>query len=1025
MKKLIYTFILFLFSVGLVAQNVSIKGKISDTRGEPIIGASIKLLDGKMIAVTDIDGLFKADVPSKPDLILTVSYMGYQSQNVKVAGKTELNIVLKEDAQKLDEIVVIGYGTQKRSSLTSSIETINSDDLLKVPITNIDQALAGQVAGMNAMSMSGDPSSGREANISIRGISKDPLLVIDGVPRFGTDTSNSETRLSDLNPDDIESISILKDAAASAVYGARAANGVVLVTTKRGKGNKKVKLNYRGQFNLQKATKLPEFLNAYEFAKLFNRAVENSPDATYTPYTDEQLEMIQTHSNPNVYGDNNLMDYLKDYGYSTTHTLSATGGGEDITYYISGGYVNTRGLYSGIGRDRYNYSMKLDAKLMKGLTLSVDMMGTRSEYKYTTSGALDAAYNFRPTQTLQFTDGHLASINSSNPLIGIKGLGGYTKNKGNLNTLSANLKYDFSGIKGLSTYLRATFDTNNSIIKTQKNPVALYTYDEKTGEISVDEKTIYPDATGTLTERDQNLDNRLLEAGINYNNTFAAKHNVSGMLVANYQETKSRYFSGINENMTSSYPEIIGTNISGKLNGDEFYTERASLIGRFTYGYDYRYFFEANFRVDGSTKFHPDNRWGFFPSASASWILSNEKFFKDWKQDAISNIKFRGSAGLLGDDGLVNEYSYLMGYIATSNDGYNIGGKYNQGIIMAVQELPNIETQWAKREDYNIAADLGFWDNRFGLTYEYYWRYETNMLQPVSSYNYPPSSGIGGRLPYQNFGKMKVWGWDLTFSHKNAIDKVKYNIDLTLSKFTDKWLDYGNESNQLENLRRKGKGRFMTWVYEAEGLFQSWEEIENLDYDQDGKGNTTLAPGDIRYKNQNPDEDKVIDEKDQIAVKSSNYPDLSIGLKLGVNYKGFFMNALFHGVTGYKKYINDIYTLESNSLQRFQKYHLEETWTEDNPNAKYPRIKFAPTTDNNRKASTLWIRECDFLRLKSLSIGYAMPTHIVKKLRLSSLSISLQGSNLFTISSLKDMDPESQRGYPIQRSYGASLSIGF
>jgi len=1032
MRKLIHIFLLLLFTSGLAAQDTNLsgglKGKVTDIRKEPLIGVNVKDADGKVLAVSDLDGLFTINKFIQPGEVLTISYLGYRSQNIKVDGKTELNIILDEDAQKLDEIVVIGYGTQKRSSLTSSIETVTGEDLLRIPTANIDQALVGQAAGLSVMSATGDPGSAREATLSIRGVYGSPLLVIDGIPRFAENTSDGDTRLSDLNPDDIESISILKDAAAAAVYGVRAAKGVVLVTTKRGKGDKKIRVNYRGQFNLQEATEYPKFLNSYEFAKLYNRAIDNSPEVSgKTYYTPEQLEDIRTNARPDLYGNENLIDYLKDYGYSTTHSVGVTGGNEQITYYISGGYTNTKGLYSGVGRDRYNYSVKLDVNLVKGLDLSVDVLGSRSDYKNTSYQTIDAAYNYSPIQLLRFPDGRLTSIDSSNPLIAVDGLGGFTETNSNITTISTNLKYQLPWVKGLSAYFKATFDTNNSTTKTYSNPVTLYRKDPDTGEIVEDEKTVYPNAKISVQDSDQDVDNKLFELGVNYNHTFAAKHNVTGLILVNYQKNKNRTLSSTYSNLPGPYPPEIGSGAVSDIvsSGNRVYTERASMVGRITYGYGSRYFIEGNFRVDGSTRFHPDNRWGFFPSLSASWVTSNEDFFKNWKQEIVSNIKFRASMGILGDDGAVSNFSYLMSYGYPIRQGYNIGGILRPGVVMSSQEIPNPNISWEKRRDYNIAADLGFWDNRFGITYEYYWRYNTDMLTQVPSYLYPPSTGIEGRLPYMNFGKVKNWGWDLTISHKNAIDKVKYNIDVTLSKVDNEILDYGDESalSATPNLQRKGKSSLTWQLYEADGLFQSYEEIQNHPIDQDGQGNITLAPGDIKYKDHT--NDNKITEDDRIYVKNSGYPEMSYSIKLGASYKGFFFNAMFQGVNGYQQQINEIYSLEAGSLQRFQAYHRDNTWTEDNPNAKYPRIKFASRSDNNRKASTLWVQDCDFLRLKALTIGYTMPAHIVKKLRASSMTVSLQGSNLFTWSSLDGMDPESLRGYPIQRSYGATLSVGF
>lgn len=1023
--KSIYTLITAALICGNIdAQNAlpMLKGKVIDRGGETVIGAHVRWKNDKAAAVTDLDGNFT--IPES-GTELVVSFLGYKTQYVKVKpGQKDLVIRLEDDAQELDELVVIGYGTQKKSSLTGSIETIKSEDLLSMPTANLDEALYGQVAGLQVMQTTGDPSSAKEANLHIRGINNSPLLVIDGVPRFGTNTSDGEMRLSDLNPDDIESISILKDAAAAAVYGARAANGVILVQTKRAAGNQKVSVNYRGQMNIQQATQLPEFLDAYNYALLYNKAVENTPGTTNTAYTPEQLEQIRTHSNPNLYGDEDLLDYLDNIGYTTTHSVSANGGNQFLKYYISGGYTHSQGLYSGVNRDRFNYSAKLDATLTKGLVLSLDIMGARTDSKNSSYTTIDAAYNFSPLQVLRFSNGYMASIDGSNPLINVEGLGGYIKDTGRMNTITANLKWELPWVKGLSMYARATFDNNNRMEKTFSKPVTLYTYDAQTGDYAIDPNTVYPTAKVTVEQTDRFVNNQLYEAGINYNRTFNSKHDVGAMLVANYQQTHNQYMTGENQN-AAIYPEIIGTAVSARLIGSEAYNQRASLIGRLNYGYDYRYFIEASFRVDGSTYFHPDHQWGFFPSVSGSWVLSNEKFFKEWNQKVLSNVKFRASTGLLGDDGLVGEYAYLLTFMESTREGYNIGGIYRPGIVMNTGNYPNPELTWGKSHDYNIATDLGFWDNRFGLTFEYYWRFETDKITAAPSYLYPPSTGVSGNVPNMNFSKLKAWGWDLTLTHRNTIGKVKYNVDLTLAKSDDKYLDFGDESSVSPNLRRVGRSSMVWAMYEAEGLFQSQEEIDAYMPNMSEADKAALAPGDIKYKDQN--NDGKLTTEDMIYVKNSSNPDFNFSIRLGASYKGFFINAMFQGATGYQQNIKELYTTNSGSLQRFQEYHLTDCWSSDNPNATLPRIKFATANDNNRKESTFWIRDCDFLRLKSLSIGYAFQPALLKKIKLNSASIALQGSNLLTWSSISDlgMDPESLRGYPIQRSYGITLNLGF
>ena len=770
---------------------------------------------------------------------------------------------------------------------------------------------------------------------------------------------------------------------------------------------------------MQQATCLPDFLNAEEFATLYNRAVDARGDDVY-----EKYDLNAIKSNPNLYGNENLLDYLDKFGFSTLHSLSVSGGNKFVKYYVSGGYTHMKGLYSGVGRDRFNYSAKLDAYIVKGLTLSLDITGNRSNNKNTSYTTIDAAYSYSPLQVLRFTTGELASLSGSNPLLAVEGLGGYIRNKTNFNTISATLNYELPFLKGMSIYLKATVDNNNSINTTFSSPETLYLYDNTTGEISEDPLTTYPTAKISLSQRDQFVDNKLFEGGINYTNTFNEKHDFSAMLVVNYQDYRNRYMTGTNNDMAGKYPEVIGTATDSKLVGNEYFYQRASLIGRFTYGYDNRYFIETSFRVDGSTKLPPDNRWGFFPTVSGAWVLSNESFFRSWDQPVISNLKFRASTGILGRDAVLTDYGYLMNYIYTTNSGYQIGGNFKPGIIPAPSSFPNPDLRWEKSHDYNIAVDAGLWKNRFAVTYEYYWRFKTDMLTYAPTYLYPPSAGTDGNVPYINFGKVKAWGWDLTITHKNSIGQFKYDIGITLSKTFDKVLDYGDESSVVAHQRRKGRSSQLWLLYESDGLFQSWEEIANYPIDQDGQGNATLAPGDIKYKDQ--DGDHVITANDRIYVKSSAYPDFSMSLSLGFSYKGLFMNAMLQGVAGYKQQINELYTLESGSLQRFQRYHLTDTWTEDNPDAAYPRIKFASKNDNNRRESDFWIRNCNYLRLRSLTIGYALPAKLLQKKKINSVSIALQGSNLFTISSLENgIDPESLRGYPIQRSYGLTLNFGF
>ena len=998
----------------------TIAGTVLDEKHEPLVGATVRIEGVSGGKITDTDGNFSIYSPNEKAAKLFISCFGYKTQSLNVNKSSgKLEIEMQTEGMDMDEVVVIGYGTAKRSELTSSVEIVTSKDLAKIPAMNLDQSLAGQAAGLGVRAISGDPSSANESTISIRGNLSNPLLVIDGVPRFGSNTNDGEMRLSDLNPDDIESISILKDAAAAAVYGARAANGVILVQTKRGKAGDKVRVNYRGQFNFEQATYLPKFLGALQFAELFNRAVEQNPDGGYTPY---DLDKLGT--NPNLYGDTNLLNYFNTWGHSQRHSLSVSGGNSRIRYHISGGASEAKGLYSNIGRTRYNYAVKLDADLFKGFSMSVNLNGAIQQYKNNNDPlTIDGAYSSSPIEVLRYTDGSLASLEGYNPLVSVLGLGGYQKTNTDYHTLNATLRYEIPKVEGLSIYASATLDMNHSNISTYSKPVELKVYNPLTDEITTDPSTIYPLARITMSDRHQNVDNKLLEAGINYHRTFAEKHNVSAMVVVNYQGYHNKYLRGTNNDLAGEKPEVMGNTSTGSISGTEYYSQRASTVGRLTYGFDDRYFAEFSFRVDGSTRFAPENRWGFFPTISASWVISNEKFFSALSPKYISQAKIRASAGILGDDGVASEYGYLQYYNFTNSEGYNFGGLWTMGLLPSLSSYPNKSLTWGRSQDINLGLDLGFWNNRFTATLEWYQRMNTNMVTDARENLFPPTVGTGGVLPAVNIGKVRFRGVDFTIRHNNTIGDFNYDVSFNIGKSSNKVLEWGDESTLPKNQRRVGYPYQVWSLYEADGLFQSYEEIANWPVDQDGKKNATLAPGDIKYKDL--DGDGELTSNDMHFVKSSSNPDIFYGFGIGGSWKGIHLNLNFQGVGGYNQMINELYTLESNSIQRFQDYHYTNTWTPENPNAEYPRVKFVTTGDNNRLESTFWVKRCSFLRLKALTVGYSIPQNILKRARLTSLDISFQASNLFTLSSLHNMDPESLQGYPLQRGYGVSLSFGF
>lgn len=1015
-------------------KTVEIKGRVLDAEStKPLVGAMISIIGTTRGAITDEKGEFILKAQDGEEL--EVSFVGMIAQKFKALQsiKEILNLLMLKDVQSIDDVVVVGYGTRKKELLTGAIETVKGEQLAQQATNRLDEAIIGQTAGVFVANQSGDPSSLGEVVIRVRGNKGSdaaPLLVIDGTPRFGTVISDGEMRLSDINPNDVESISILKDAAAAAIYGSRAANGVILVTTKRGDASKKLSIQYSGKGNFQQAAMMPNFLNNYEFAKLYNTAVENTSGTKMEKYTPEQLEQIKNGSNPDIYASEDLTDYLKKWGYSTSHSLSLSGGSKDISYYASGSYVSTSGLYSGLKNNRFNYNLRLDARLLEGLTLSFDVMGSGSKSKNPSYQTISSLYNVSPLQPLTWQNGSWVSINGGNPLVGINGMGGYQQNNAGYNTVTAKLNYELDFVtKGLSVYAKSSFDNNQYETRDFKDPVKLYKREVSVVDgkevitYPLDNATVYPKAKPSIAQNTQSTNNMLLEAGVNYNRSFE-KHNVSAMLIYNYQQNKYTKMRAENKEMQTSFPEFVGT--SSKIGGaTDGYNQRASWVGRVNYSYDGRYIVEGSFRSDGSTKFHPDNRWGFFPTASVAWNISNENFFKGWKQDILSNAKIRVSTGLLGNDGAISDFAYLYSYILGS-ESYQIGNSPEQsGLIKDPDStVPNPILQWGKSHDYNLGADIGFFNNRLTATFEYYWRFNTNDIRMTPFHLFPPSIGTGGNTPFQNFGKTKTWGYDLTVGWRDRIgSSASYSVDFMMSRSWDTVMDAGDEGTLSDERKKAGKPVSSSWMLVSDGLFQSQDEIDAWPVDQDGKKNASLVPGDIRYKDF--DGNNELGEDDKRAFEYLSIPDYAMNMRLGFNFKGVFINALFQGAVNYKKNVSDSYTLEGGTLPRFQDFHLSDSWSPANPGGDYPVVKFVTTNDNNKKSSDYWYRDASYLRLRTLNIGYTLPAKYLKNVKLSSLSIGLQGGNLFTLCSLKGMDPDTGRGYPITRTYGITINLGF
>ena len=883
----------------------------------------------------------------------------------------ESTLAQKIPVTPIDSLITVGYATGSLKTLSGSVEKITETQMNKDQITNPLEAIRGRVPGLTIQRGSNGPAA-LDA-VRLRGTTSltsgnDPLIIVDGV--FG-----DLSMLTSIYPTDIESFTILKDASETAQYGSRGASGVIEVTTKKGMSGR-TQVAYNGSFGISTVYKNLKMLSGDEYRRIASERGISILDKGYN--TDFQKEIEQT-------------------GLQQNHHIAFYGGSSESSYRVSLGFMDRQGVILNEDMKNFTSNMNMNQKMFDGfLNCELGMFGSIQknhnlvDYQKTfySAATFNPTYPNHKDPVTNSWDGITTASQITNPLAWME-----VQDDDATSHISTHARLTFNLLEGLKLNLFGAY-TYNIVENSQYLPTSVWANGQ---------------AYKGTKKRESLLGNMMLTYKKNWK-----KHFFDVLALAELQkETYTGYYTTVSNFSTDKFGyNNLQAGALRLWEGTNSYYDQprlASFMGRFNYTYADRYVLTLNARTDASSKFGANHKWGFFPSASAAWVISEEEFMKQLPM--VDNLKFRIGYGLAGNQSGIDSYTTLN--LVKPNGVVPVGNS----AVVSLGDLRNTnpDLKWEKSHDYNIAVDAGLWKNRFAVTYEYYWRFKTDMLTYAPTYLYPPSAGTGGNVPYINFGKVKAWGWDLTLTHKNSIGQFKYDVGVTVSKTFDVVLDYG------EHQRRKGRSSQLWLLYQSDGLFQSWEEIANYPVDQDGMGNTTLAPGDIKYKD--VDGDNVITANDRVYVKSSAYPDFSMSLS---SYKGFFMNAMLQGVAGYQQQITELYTLESSSLQRFQRYHLTDTWTEDNPDATYPRIKFASKNDNNRKESDFWIRNCNYIRLRSLTIGYALPAKLLQKKKINSVSIALQGSNLFTISSLEDgIDPESLRGYPIQRSYGITLNFGF
>lgn len=1006
-------------------QRIKVTGTIVDKSGEPIIGANIVEKGTTNGTISDLDGRFTLNVNNR-NSILKITFIGYKDLEIEaIKIKENASIKLTDDSKALEEIVVVGYGTQKKATLTGSVSQVGGDDLKKVSSINLSNSLAGKTAGIIANTRSGEPGEDN-ADILIRGKgtlgNTAPLIVVDGI---------ADRDFSRLNPEDIESISVLKDASA-AIYGARAANGVILVTTKRGKEGK-ISINYNGNVGFSQPTRIPEMLNSYQYATYVNEYdLGHGESPTYSA---EALQMMQNGEDPIKYPDTDWWKSVaKDWATKTQHSLSIGGGNEKLSFYSSAQYLWQDAIYKKGTQDfnQYQFTTNIDAEISKAIHFSFDILGrqeVRNRGIYSTEDLFGYFLTTSPMAAPYYPNG-LPRVGfdgvTNNAAIKVTDLPGTNKTTYNTLNLKPKVRFNLDFVtKGLYVEGYAALDYHFNNGKSLKHPYDVYQYDYATKEY-INRR----DATGTISVNSwASNDNTItLNGRIGYSQTFNQKHRVDAFIA--YEQSKYNYntVSAYRTNyLSTAIPEIFaGSDVAAdKDNGGySLATARQNYFGRINYGYKDKYLAEVTLRYDGSMNFAPGKRWGLFPAFSAGWVISEESFFENTKK-IINFLKVKGSWGMMGNDA-VSAFQYVSQYKFNTDISSCFGESVVKGLYESRTANPLIT--WEKAKTFNIGFNSQFLDGKFSLDFDYFNSKRDDILITRNA-SVPVYSGLS--LPAENLGKVNNQGIEIVAGYHDQKGAFKWGATGNFTYAKNKVVYMDEAASTPEWQRTTGHTIDGLVLYKALGIYQTPEEINNTPHIAGAK------PGDLIYEDTNGD--KKITWDDAIRIDQSATPKIVYGLTLNGSWKGLDLNIFFQGQADAKQLIQPTMNMATDF---FEGRWIETNTAEVNANAKWPRAFIKQTYGDqwNGVSSTWWLRDASFLRLKSIELGYSIPKNMIQPIGVQNARIYINANNLFTIDNMKICDPEAGmfrnndgyvvesggvKGYPLQRMITVGASITF
>ena len=1005
-------------------QGVQVSGVVTDDTGSPVPGVNVVEKGTTNGTATDVDGRYSLLV-GNADAVLVFSFIGYATQEVTVGGRSSIDITMAPDTQTLQEVVVVGYGEKKKATITGAVTSVKSEDILKSPVTNLSNALAGRLPGTVFINRSGEP--GYDGSIiRIRGTNTtgnpSALVVIDGI-------ANRTGGLERLNPADIESITVLKDGSA-AIYGAQAANGVILVTTKRGKSGKpEIGFNYNYGFNTP--TRLPDVTDAATYATMLNEIDQyrgNTPR-----YSAEDIQKYRdgsspwTHPNTDWYG-----AVIKPVSLQDMATLSLSGGSDDgVKYYVSLGKLFEDGVYknSGTKYKQYNFRSNIDAKVTDWLKVSVDLAGRQENRVFPTRGAgtiFRMLIRGKPNLPAYWPNGLPGPDieNGDNPVVISTPATGYVHDNNYVFNSNLRGQIDIPWVKGLNVIFNAAFDESFRPIKRFRTPWFLYTWDGDSVDASGTPVVLRSQRglnSPELQEEFERTSGQTTNAYLNYSKDFGP-HAFAFMAGVEKQTMKGSQFMGFrNAYISTAVDELFAGTRNASTNADNnrnllFNTARLNYFGRINYGFNERYLLEMVWRYDGSYIFPEDSRWGFFPGFSAGWVISEEGFMQGI--GGIDRLKIRGSWGQLGNDRM-NSNPRLDEFQFSNNFGFGSGYIFNYNVLttsitQANFPVANPNITWEVANNSNIGLEGTVFDGKVSFEIDYFNNIRSQMLI-ARNVSIPRTGGFDP--PLQNIGKLRNRGFDFLLSYAGQAGALNFQVGVNGGYSKNEVLFADESPTVIEWQRATGRPHDTRVMYKAIGVFNDQAEIDAYPHWSGAR------PGDLIFEDVN--NDGQIDPNDRIRLENNTIPRFQGGFTFDMQYKGFDFNLLLQGATGARSYIRT----QSGDFGNFLQDFADGRWTPENPTAEEPRTFNREDEYWISQSNTYWFRKTDYLRLKNLQLGYTFPSTLVDKISMKSARLYVNAINLFTIDTFKVFDPETdnQDGtvYPQKKTFNVGVNVTF